>query len=153
MYVLLGWNNVGWNNTSTSEEELIGQASVFIENVHNSFPNCKIVLLGLQIPARDGLGVNYGADGIYSKYNKLVNYVHNLNRIYQGLADSISNVSYVNIAGQFDTEHNCITATRKVNVRSNIDETYQSNGVHPALSGYLQIADAEYRDFIHKLQE
>jgi hypothetical protein len=148
VYVLLGWNSA-----YTSKDEYIALAKKFVDDVLTSFPNCKIVYLGLQIPARDGLGANYGASGVYSRYYDLMQHVFNLNDWYAKVAEAYpNNVSFVNIAGQFDTEHNMITAERTVNVRNTEVEVYQSNGVHPARTGQMQIADACYRDFIHKLQ-
>lgn len=146
VYVLLGWNNA-----ATSEADYKQAAQTFIHNVHSDFPNAKIILLGLEIPARDGLGNNYGANGVYSKYYGLMQYVFNLDQWYKDLADDNSNVYSENLSGQFDTEHNMPTATRTVNSRNAETETYQSNGVHPALPGYLQIADAAYRDITARL--
>lgn len=146
VYVLLGWNNA-----STSESDYKTQAQTFIDNVQADFPNAKIVLIGLEIPARDGLGNNYGANGVYSKYYGLMQFVFNIDRWYKELAASNTNVYSVNLAGQFDTAHNMPTATRTVNSRNPATETYQSNGVHPASYGYLQIADAAYRDITTRL--
>ena len=151
VYVLLGWNGAGGSDSS-----IITNATTFIDNVLTSFPSCKIVLLGLEAPSRDGLGVSYGASGLYSRYFDLLSYVFHLNDLYKEIADSETysgKVFFVNVSGQFDTEHNMMTGTRKVNVRSATTETYQTNGVHPAVSGYYQIADACYRDFMHRLQD
>lgn len=150
VYVLLGWNGI----FGDTEESFKAEVRAFIDNILADFPECKIVLLGLQVPSRDGLGANYGANGIYSRYYDLLQRVWNLNHWYTDLTGEYpDNVSHVNIAGQFDTENNMVTSTRPVNVRSTIMETYQANGVHPAYTGSMQIADACYRDFIHKLQE
>ena len=147
IYVLLGWNSAGETENSYKAE-----VRTFIGNVLAAYPQCQIVLMGLQVPARDGLGANYGATGIYCRYYDLMQHVWRLDRWYAEIAGEYpDNVSSVSIAGQFDTEHNMPTGTRPVNARSEIIETYQTNGVHPALAGYLQIADAAYRDFIHKL--
>lgn len=151
VYVLLGWNGAG-----SSDSAITTQVTTFIDNVLASFPSCKIVLLGIQAPSRDGLGVSYGAKGLYSRYFDLLTYVFHLNDLYKSIADSDTysgKVYFVNISGQFDTEHNMITGTRKVNTRNTTTETYQTNGVHPATSGYYQIADACYRDFMHRLQD
>ena len=126
-------------------------AQTFIDNVHASFSNAEIVLIGLEIPARNGLANNYGATGIYSQYFTLMQYVFSLDKWYADLASDNANVSSINLSGQFDTEYNMQTATRQVNTRNSTTETYQSNGVHPANSGYLQIADAVYRDITAKL--
>lgn len=146
VYVLLGWNSAG-----TKEADYKAMAQTFIDNVHASFPNAEIVLIGLEIPARDGLANNYGAKGIYSQYFALMQYVFSLDKCYADLASDNTNVSSINLSGQFDTEYNMRTATRQVNTRNSATETYQSNGVHPANSGYMQIADAVYRDITAKL--
>ena len=148
VYVLLGWNSA-----SDSEEKYKNDVRTFINNVLSAFPNCKIVLMGLQLPARDGLGANYGATGIYSRYFDLMSYVWNLDKWYKDISLEFPNkVTTINIAGQFDTENNMPESTRTVNVRNSKEETYQTNGVHPATTGYYQIADAAYRDLTNKLQ-
>jgi lysophospholipase L1-like esterase len=101
--------------------------------------------MGLEIPARDGLGVNYGANGIYSDYYGLMQYVFKVDSWYLDLVAENTNVYAVNLSGQFDTEYNMPTGTRQVNTRNTEMITYQSNGVHPATPGYYQIADAFYR--------
>lgn len=147
VYVLLGWNSA-----ASTEDVYKSDVRTFINNILSAFPACKIVLMGLQIPARDGLGVNYGATGIYSRYYDLMQHVWRLDKWYADISSEYAeNVSCISIAGQFDTENNMFESTRPVNVRNSKTETYQTNGVHPAPSGYYQIADAAYRDFVHKL--
>ena len=147
VYVLLGWNSHPLSIYSYKTA-----TKTFINNILTAYPNCKIVLLGLQIPSQEGVALNYGASGAYSNYYDLVNHVWNLNELYAEIAAEYDNVSFVNVCGQFDTENNMSSGSRTVNVRNSTTETYQTNGVHPAPSGYYQIADACYRDFIHKLQ-
>lgn len=146
VYVLLGWNNA-----ALSEASYKADAQTFIDNVQASFPAAQIVLMGLQIPAKDGLAVNCGANGVYSKYWELMQFVFNLDEWYQDLVDSNSNVYAFNLSGQFDTAYNMPTMTKQVNTRNTETITMQSNGVHPANGGYLQIADAAYRDITAKL--
>ena len=152
VFVLLGWNGAA----STTEELTKQEAQTFIDNVHTSYPNAKIVLMGLEIPARDGLGANYGASGFYSNYYGLIQYVHNLDEWYADLASDNSNVYSINVSGQFDTEYNMMTnadtgTTIYANTRSDIEITRQINGIHPAVSGQMQIADAAYREMIFLL--
>lgn len=151
IYVLLGWNSTGAEETTFKQN-----VRTFLDNVLSDYANCKIVLLGLQIPARDGLAYNYGQNaGVLSDYQQSMQYVFNLNKWYYEIsqeADYVSNVSFVNIAGQFDTEYNMPTRTGYYNTRNTESFRLQYNGVHPAQSGYYQIADACYRDFVHKLQ-
>ena len=148
VYVLLGWNGSG-----TSESDTKANVKTFIDNVLTSFPNCKIVLLGIQCPARDGLATNYGASGILAHFYSALSHMCNLNKWYADVAADYANVSFVNIAGQFDTKYNMPTTSMQVNARNTATVSIQSNGVHPLPSGYYQIADACWRDFHHKLQE
>lgn len=142
VYVLLGWN--GGAITETTYKATV---TTFINNVKTSFPNAKIVLMGLEIPARDGLAINYSANDMYSDYYAMLDRVFTLNKWYAEIAENTENVYFLNVSGQFDSKYNMQTSTRNVNMRNSTTETYQSNGVHPATSGYMQIADACYRHF------
>ena len=55
MYILLGWNDTG-----TTEENYKAVVRQFIDKVFAEIPNCKITLMGLQVPSRDGFANNYG---------------------------------------------------------------------------------------------
>lgn len=142
-YVLLGWNQ-----TYDTETAFKDGVRIFINNLLASFPTCKITLLGLQVPSLDGFGTNYGCSWNY--YYKL-KVVFNMNKWNYELAQEFANVDFINIAGQFDSENNILTSTRRVNVRNSKTEVYGSNGIHPAYEGYMQIADAVYRNLSHKL--
>lgn len=142
-YVLLGWNQ-----SYLMETEYKQSAKTFINNLLTSFPNCKIGLVGLEVPSLDGLGKNYGCDWNY--YDKL-KFVFNVNQWYFDLSQEFDNVDFINLAGQFDSENNMRTDTRQVNTRNSKTEIYGINGVHPADEGYLQIADAVYRHITHLL--
>lgn len=52
------------------------------------------------------------------------------------------------LAPQFDSDNNMQAASTPVNTRNPATELRGTNGVHPAASGYNQIADACWRDFI-----
>ena len=143
LYVLLGWNSMGY-----SEEGYKTQIRTFIDNVLSAFPNCKIALMGVQIPSVDGCGVSYGCS--WNWYEKACN-VFDFNDWYTDISNEYENVHFVNVSGQFDTDNNMPAEMRPVNVRSDKTELFQVNGVHPALSGYNQIADVVYRDLTHML--
>ncbi len=141
-YILLGWNDV------LTDRELYGnQAKQFIDLLFSFNPDMKIVLMGLEIPSLDGCANNYGASGVYSQWRTLQEYVFSLDKLYSDIADEYENVSHINISGQFDTEYGMQTMTCKANARSQTEITVQSNGVHPNVFGYYQIADAVYRHF------
>jgi len=136
---------LGWNDASSSSTNYKQNAQTFIDNVHADFPDAKIVLMGIQIPARDGLATNYGASGTYADYAKLVDYVFALDSWYVDIVNNNTNVSSFNLSGQFDTEYNMPTKIVQVNSRNSETINRQSNGIHPATSGQYQIADAAYR--------
>lgn len=142
-YVLLGWNMTNLNEATFKQN-----ARSFIDKLRADYPSCKISLLGLQVPSLDGIGANYGTSWNY--YEKL-QFVFNLNNWYKDISEEYIDVDVINIAGQFDTDYNMQTTTRAVNTRNSTLETYQNNGVHPAEEGYLQIADAVYRNIAGKL--
>ena len=142
-YILLGWNMAA---TAESAWKADAKALMDLLLAHN--PAMKIVLLGLQIPALDGLGTNYGATGTYANYRALQEYVFSVDKWNKALAaEHPGNVSWVSIAGQFDTEYNMPVVSAPVNLRSTAQTQQQNNGVHPAPVGYYQIADAVYRQF------
>lgn len=147
VYVLLGWNTF----ENASESEYKSQVQLFINNIQAAFPDVKIVLMGPFKPARDGLGADYGANRKLSLYYEALQFVPSLDGWYEDIADENKNVYHINISGQFDVDHNMQTSTRKVNTRNDTMEVYQSNGLHPAESGYLQIADAAYRSIVGML--
>ena len=142
-YVLLGWN-------STNDSESVTKDNIrkFINNIRTSYPNCKITLLGLQVPSIDGFGSNYGCSWNY--FDKL-KFVFNYNKWNLEVSKEFTEVDFINISSQFDSENNIQLGERQINARNSKTEIYGTNGVHPAKEGYLQIADAVYRNLTHKL--
>lgn len=63
-------------------------------------------------------------------------------------ANYSSFVRYTAVRPQFDSENNMPTSATPVNSRNATTELLGTNEVHPATSGYYQIADVAYRDFI-----
>lgn len=137
--ILIGWNNSYWNESITKAE-----TNRFINSLQTDFPNCKIILAGLQIPSLDGFGNDYGCDWYWKEK---VNFVFNLQKWYEDIASSNDNVIFTQVSGQFDSENNMPKYQRTVNKRNSNKELFDGNGVHPADSGYLQFADVFYRAF------
>ena len=138
--VILGWN--AWNS---SEQEIKEQACIFIENLHRDYPACQILLVGPHTTAnQDGFGTNYGASPNWNYFEKL-EFAFLLDGWYRELADAYAYVTYVNMAGQFDSEYNYPTIERKANMRVCTTEIIQANGLHPTNEGYNQIADIIFR--------
>lgn len=141
----------GWNNSYDTETDFKVQARIFLDNLLSAYPNCKISLLGIQVPSRDGLGQNYGVSW---KYYEKLQHVWNIAKWYTDIANEeayVGTVEFVNVSGQFDTDHNMFSSATKVNNRNTLTEERQTNGVHPNDNGYLQIADAALRNFVTKI--
>ena len=146
VYILLGWNNTG-----TNTETYTNQCKQFLDLILKDFPNCKVGLLGLQVPSQNGFGENYG---IAWKYYDKLQHIWRLQEIYQTISKEpqyTGKVDYINISAQFDSEYNMPHAERKANIRTIQKEYIQTNGVHPANDGYMQIADAVTRNFLTKI--
>ncbi|MBQ2997508.1 MAG: hypothetical protein IJD62_00755 [Oscillospiraceae bacterium] len=158
LYTLLTWNGQGMafkTNYSVSTGHF-ADAAKLIDILHEEYPEATVRCLGIQIPSQNGgMGYNYGANGGYSdSYGMLVtamNYNATLEDFCQ--QDKYKNfVKYVDVAGQFDTDYNMPNTQKAVNNRSSVTETFGTNGVHPSVNGYYQIADAAYRAMIHDIQ-
>jgi len=152
MYVLLGWNGmtIPWPDMSNVD---LTAAKAFIDQFHSDYPSAKVRIMGIQLPSvNGGLGANYGANGGYSAYYKVVRNVNALNAAYQALASSApysSFVKYLAVAPQFDSEYNMQASAKAVNTRSATTELVGINGVHPLNpDGYYQIGDVAFRDFV-----
>lgn len=139
---------LGWNSTNSSEDSYKTAARAFIDSLRGDFPNCKITLCGLQVPSRGGFANNYG---ITWKYYDKLQFVWKLAQWYEDLSKEYSNMEFVQISGQFDTEYNMATTNISVNTRNSATEKVGSNGVHPTENGYLQIADAVLRNICTKI--
>ena len=143
---------LGWNNTGNSEDTYKASARKLLDKLFAAFPDCQVTLMGLQVPSQDGFGHNYGASWPY--YSKL-QFVWKHQAWNRELCEEdayAGKMSFVSIAGQFDTEYNMPSAAMAVNTRNTTTEIVGTNGVHPATSGYYQIADAAARHMVGKLK-
>lgn len=126
-------------------------AQEMLDAVHESYPQAKIRLMGIQMPSQNGgMGTNYDVSSPYGDAYGMLVTAMNYNKTLEKLSnlDKYSSfVNYVDIAGQFDTDYNMPTAEKPVNNRNDETEIIGTNGVHPSISGYYQIADAVYRSF------
>ena len=144
---------LGWNQTTSTPEAFKETAIKFIDSVLADFPDCHISLIALQVPSRDGFANNYGIS--WQWFDK-VDKAFDFQDVYLEIANSPKykgKVSVISIAGQYDSAYNDIKTTVDVNNRNETDIVIGSNGVHPANTGYMQIADAVYRHMIHRLHE
>ena len=133
----------------------------FVDTLHAEFPNAKCKIVGLEIPSvRGGASGNIATGIRLSDQYGMTNGVMNMNMFYQEFANSSETsgtsgdayntfIEYVDIASQFDTEYNMPHEMVDVNSRNFIDKEWiDTNQLHPADCGYMQIADVIYRNFV-----
>ena len=155
VYVLLGWNGLHKAKTTLKEHcnVIVDNAKTVVDMIHKEFPHAQIKVMGLQVPSvNGGMGSNYGAVMPYCDDYGMTGYVMDLNEAYEAwtLEDQYCDfMEFINISGQFDTDYNMQCTQKKVNTRSNTTEIFGTNGVHPAYNGYMQIADAAFRNMVH----
>jgi lysophospholipase L1-like esterase len=151
--ILLTWNggNIwGTFNFSSAINKHMTNATTLLRQIHNDFPNAKIVCLGIQISSLNGgTGESYGATGSYSDMYATAFYAFDYNKALEELVtnEEFSEYCYyVDTKGQFDTEYNMPSKEIDVNDRNgSYSEVVGTNGVHPSNKGYDQIGDAFYR--------
>ncbi len=157
--IMLTWNNqsIASNTYWNLEAGHFADAQQLIDLLHSEYPNAKVKLMGLQMPCQlGGLGYSYGADGGYSDaYGMLVT-----GMAYNAALEEFSNlpkyrdfVSFVDVAGQFDTDNNMPRKNKPLNNRTDKTEVVGSDGLHPTAAGYYQIADAIYRSLCHAIAD
>ena len=142
---------LGWNHSGISEESYKEKCCTLLDNLLSAYPECKITLLGLIVLSRDGMGQNYGVSWDY--WTKL-QHVWNVQKWQKDICSDDKykeRVECVNIAGQLDVEYNMQLWQRDANVRNSTKIKSGGNGLHPAESGYMQIADAVLRNICTKL--
>ncbi len=130
-------------------------APLFLENLHQAFPNALIGVMGIELSCPNG-GVTacYGASGYYHDWFGYTitafNYDEWLEKLT--LTDEFKDfVFYNDIKGQFDSEYNYPTINQKVNKRNELTERLGVNGLHPSMNGYLQIGDAFYQFLVEMI--
>lgn len=153
VYTSLTWNGVAANMSKDDFADIILQITTFADTLHAEFPKAKLKLLGQNTPSlKGGMGANYGATGTgYADGYGMFRTILSMNEAYQQFANSEGYsdfVEFVNVASQFDVENNMRSAEFAVNIRNSKKELLDTNGVHPGDSGYMQIADVVYRNFV-----
>ena len=149
VYILLGANGLIGNEKPIPKfcEDVAKKAKTFIDIINRDCPKAQIRLMTMPVPSvNGGTGASYGAKLPYCDDYGLAVYTMELNIAYEKLSNGY--VKTVNIPGQFDSEYNYPCVEKPVNARSTKTEIVGTNGLHPTVDGYMQIADAVYRDII-----
>ena len=151
VYILLTWNGqyMPYNKDFSHFEPYI---KTLIKRIKEDYKDAKIRLLGIQSPSiNGGIASNYGASGFYSDVFGELSTCYYYNEYLEKLASREEYkdfVRYIDTKAQFDVEYNMPCIEEKVNARSMVKERLGSNGVHPTMDGYLQIADVFYRALV-----
>lgn len=162
VYIFLGANGriEAYMAGLTNEEHcknLAENGKNFVRLIHEEYPNAKINIMGLFVPSvNGGMGASYGAQLPYCDYYDFVRFVMELNKAYEEwtlLPEFRDYTEFVNTSGQFDSDNNMPNTEKSVNTRNKKTEIIGTNGVHPLPEGYLQIADAVFRNLVHLCKE
>ncbi len=145
----LGINDI-FNETSDSGADAVVNAAVttynnMITNIKTSFPNVKIGMCLTIPPSRhqDAFGNNYGSGQTKWQYKR--NWFRWNKAILANFKDrTADNIYLIPLNAILDTEHNMKVSTVAANSRNNMTIARQTDGVHPADTGYNQMADALY---------
>jgi lysophospholipase L1-like esterase len=131
---------------------VVKEAKVVVDLILEACPNAKIKLMTMPFPSLEGgLGNNYGAEPPFNNYLNLVNYHFELCEAYQEWCKEEkykNSLELVHMSGQFDSENNYPFIEKPVNTRSSAVEKFDINGGHPAKCGYMQMADAIFRNLV-----
>lgn len=130
----------------------------YIETLYNAFisdnPDCKFIIGMTTTSGNDanGSGANYGASIPPIPYNERV---FAIRRYYLTLQNSATmpNIRIAAIHPQVDRYYGYNFSTRQISQRYTETETYHTNYVHPGESGYGQMGDAYFAEFIGVLTE
>ncbi len=155
VYFLLTWNGMFGKEDIVIEDfcnKLAEDGKKLVDILHSQYPDAKVKIMGLQVPSvNGGMGNGYGAKMPYCDTYGMTRFVLQLNRVYEAWCkeDKYKEFTeFINISGQFDSDFNMPHAHKCVNTRSSETEIVGTNGVHPMVEGYYQIADAVYRNMV-----
>lgn len=157
VYFFLGLNGLLRNCAMTLSRHdyckiVVEEAKVLVNKIKEAFPDVLVKICGTKLPSvNGGLGTNYGAELPFCNYYDLVHYIMELNLAYEKwtMEEEYKDfMEFINVSGQFDSDYAYPSVQKSVNIRSNITERIDTNGVHPTNAGYMQIADAVYRNVV-----
>jgi lysophospholipase L1-like esterase len=144
--------NLGINDifSITTDAEAYAAAQTFCSNmqifINGWYATSSTIKFGMALTTapsidQDAFGSNYNCDQSEFRYRR--NWSILLETLISIFGNQAANGIYLlpyNTA--IDSENNMLTQTVAVNSRNSTNVIRQSNGVHPASSGYYQIADA-----------
>jgi lysophospholipase L1-like esterase len=146
--VLLGCNDTFGSTEEDIEERIdtmFGYADMLIAEFKRVRPDTQIGILLLVPPAdsQDAFGSNYKCGQTRWQYRRNVQRVVE-RELEKFLGREDENIFIVPANVNLDCANNYPTRTEPINSRNETTVSRASNGVHPAATGYLQIADSIY---------
>lgn len=161
VYVCLGSNGrveayvAGWDLEQQCQE-LVKKGKEFVRLLRKDYPNAKVRIMGLLLSSvNGGVGTSYGAQLPCCDDYGTTRFVMAVNKAYEAWTQEPEYrdfCGFVNLSAQFDVDYNMPSMLKPANTRSRQMEVIGTNGAHPLEEGYLQIADAVYRDLVHVLR-
>jgi lysophospholipase L1-like esterase len=133
------------NGAKIAADTCIANIGKLITSIHRYNANC-IIGVAITTPpssSQNSFGSNYASGQTYYRYKRNITILYSkmLSKFSGLTASKIWLIPY-NVS--IDTVNNMLVETVAVNSRNAATVVRQSNGVHPATSGYLQIADVAY---------
>ncbi|MBR6729529.1 MAG: SGNH/GDSL hydrolase family protein [Clostridia bacterium] len=162
VYIMLGGNGYAEDYVAglTVEErckKLVANGKELVNLIHAAYPEAKVHIIGILPPSvTGGTGTSYGAVMPYCDDYGYTRFVLELNMAYEAWTQEPEYrdfMDFVHNSGQFDVENSMPMAEKPVNTRSKKTEMLGINGLHPLPEGYMQVADAVYRNLVHLLRE
>ncbi len=146
--ILLGCNdNFGLKdaNLETGIDDFERNMETLIAEIHRVRPDTKISVISLMPPSasQDSFGTDYGC--AYDRRQWLKNQHRTLERSFvKYMGREAENIFFIPAYVNLDCVHNYPSATVPANARTDQQITRLNNSVHPAASGYKQMADSLY---------
>ena len=158
VYILLGCNGVmSFENLESLCQNIVRDGKILVDKIHRDFPEATIKIMGYPIASiHGGCGANYGAILPHCDDYGSVRFKMELNLAYEKWANEpeySAFLEHINISGQVDSDYAYPKVEKPVNVRSTYKELIDINGAHPTNEGYMQIADAAFRNMVHLCAE
>ena len=150
-YIMMTFNGLPGVFTEFSfDMQFIKDAKTIIDQIHADFPNAKISLMSLPLTSTNsGLGAYYTIEKAYGdNYGKAVTVMHygDFLEKWCEMDEYKSFMRFVDVKGQFDSEYNMPSESKKVNNNNSTTEPVgNAMGMHPSFAGYEQIGDTFYR--------
>lgn len=139
--IMLNWNSMFKDTDSI----FISRYNELLSLIHTSHPAAKVLLLGVNAPARD---MYFAVAAKVTSYTQLMGICIRYEEMLQEIAESEQNnafCTHVPVMAFFCNRESYLTTTTRDNIRTSTTDVYQTDTAHPITVGYGQFADVFYR--------